>query len=374
MLRLLLATFVCIQLCFLSAAVPAVAQQYHYVRRPVVRNNPSYAYRSVYQSPSMRASLTRYPTATSTSRSIPSNGPSYTLDEGDVLAVIVDGVLGDFQDAPVHMPDKKSDTLPGMGYPIVVRANGTVDLPMIEPVNVRGLTTLQAQKKISNAYYRDKVIKPGKGNKVIATLLRKRTVSVTLIHDDPTERLFSGSPYDMYRTPRQKVSVVDLPADQTHMLDALGKAGAPFDAKQVLNVQRGRNSRASGRGQVGEGDVVRVPPQQRNFYYAGGELQGGRYPLDDGLNVLQAIAIADGNVSRFRSGRQGVFGPTQLLVVPGGGRSPQVIDLNQAVQNPNAYRVSPDDALILQYKRGEVLGNTALQVLRSGVLLRALRQ
>ena len=359
----------------LGLGCSAVSAQYHYVRRPLPRRNPA-AYPSVYQSPSMRSSLTRYrpaKPATPYKERYRSTGRSYTLDTGDVLAVIVDGVLGDFESAPVHMPEANGDTQPGMGYPIIVRENGTIDLPLIDPVYVRGLSDLQAQKKISNTYLREKVIKPGKGNKVIATLLRKRTVSVTLIHDDPNERLFSGSIYDSYRTPQQKVSVVQLPADQTHMLDALGKAGAPFDAKQVISIDRGRHRRVSERGQVGEGDVVKVSPQQRNYYYAGGELQGGRYPLDSGLNVLQAIAIADGNVSRFRSGRQGVFGPTQLLVVPAAGQSPRVIDLNEAVRNPGAYRVRPDDALILQYKRGEVLGNAALDVLRSGVLLRAIR-
>ena len=366
MLRMTLWILFCVEMiCRPTAA------QYHSARRPITSRPASY--KSVYQSPSMRESLTRY---RSTSRSEPrtSNGAAYTLDAGDVLAVIVDGVLGDFQSAPVYMPDKNTDTMPGIGYPIVVRENGSIDLPVIAPVNVRGLTTLQAQAKIRNAYLRERVLKPEKGNKVIATLLRKRTINVTLIHDDPNERPLGASQFDFYRTPRQVVSVVDLPADQSHVLDALGKAGARFDTRQVMRVQRGRASQASRRGKVGEGDAVRIPPQQRDYYYAGGELQGGRYPLDDGLNVLQAIAIADGNVSRFRPGRQGVFGPTQLLVVPSSGNSPQVIDLNRAVQNPNAYRVRPDDALILQYKTGEVLGNAALQVLRSGVLLRALRQ
>src|SRR5262249_46382552 len=64
----------------------------------------------------------------------------YLLDAGDVLGVYVEGVLGDRnQPIPVRLVER-SNLPPAMGYPVPVRENGTISLPLIEPLPVRGLS------------------------------------------------------------------------------------------------------------------------------------------------------------------------------------------------------------------------------------------
>src|SRR5581483_1352719 len=75
---------------------------------------------------------------------------AYRLDTGDVLGVWVDGVLGDRRlPIPVHMPLLAPTRLqqvlpPSAGYPFRIGEDGTLRLPLIEPVPVRGLTLTEA--------------------------------------------------------------------------------------------------------------------------------------------------------------------------------------------------------------------------------------
>lgn len=93
-----------------------------------------------------------------------------------MLAVIVDGVLGSFKDAPVHMPSKDSDTLPCMGHPVPVLEDGTVFLPLVRQVSVRGLTVSAANRRIADAYVNGGFLK--RKNTITVSLLRKRTIRV----------------------------------------------------------------------------------------------------------------------------------------------------------------------------------------------------
>ena len=46
----------------------------------------------------------------------------YTLDADDVLGVFIEGVLGNFDEAPpVQLPDPNSDSPPAIGFPVPVR-------------------------------------------------------------------------------------------------------------------------------------------------------------------------------------------------------------------------------------------------------------
>ena len=70
----------------------------------------------------------------------------YLLDSGDVLGVFIEGVLGQVGEAPpVNYPPESSRLGPSIGYPIVVRENGTISLPLVDPISVRGLTIEQAE-------------------------------------------------------------------------------------------------------------------------------------------------------------------------------------------------------------------------------------
>ena len=52
----------------------------------------------------------------------------YTLDEDDVLGVFIEGVLGNFDEAPpVQLPAPNSDLPPAIGFPVPVREDGIRD-------------------------------------------------------------------------------------------------------------------------------------------------------------------------------------------------------------------------------------------------------
>ena len=77
---------------------------------------------------------------------------NYLLDENDVLGVFVEGVLGEFDSAPPVQENPGTDLPPAIGFPIPVRQDGTLSMPLVDPVPVRGLTIQQAEQMVSRAY------------------------------------------------------------------------------------------------------------------------------------------------------------------------------------------------------------------------------
>jgi protein involved in polysaccharide export with SLBB domain len=77
---------------------------------------------------------------------------AYRLAPGDVLGVFVEGILGERGgQPPVRIPEQ-GNLPPGIGYPIPVREDGTVPLPLIDPLDVNGLTIAQVQERVRSAY------------------------------------------------------------------------------------------------------------------------------------------------------------------------------------------------------------------------------
>ena len=80
----------------------------------------------------------------------------YLLDSGDVLGVYIEGVLGQFKDVPpVHFPQTQ-EVAPSLGYPIPIREDGTISLPLIGTVFARGLTLTQLEETIRRKYTTEK--------------------------------------------------------------------------------------------------------------------------------------------------------------------------------------------------------------------------
>jgi len=66
--------------------------------------------------------------------------PVYQLGPRDVLGIYIEGVLGkEGEPPPVHFPEEASIP-PAIGFPIPVREDGTVSLPLVPPMSVEGLT------------------------------------------------------------------------------------------------------------------------------------------------------------------------------------------------------------------------------------------
>lgn len=253
----------------------------------------------------------------------------YRLGPGDLLAVIVHGVVGEFGRAPVHFPkDDKDDTQPAMGYPYPVLNDGQVHLPEIDGVDVTNLTVVEAQQAVSTAYVGAKVL--NKPHMVALTLMRKRQINVIVVHNNPTRG-------------RHSAEKVKLSADQATWLHAVAEAG-PYDRQATVRVlNSGTPTVQTAAGSLADGAVIELRSPDRHYFYTGGLVAGGEFPLpiDRELTALQAIALAGG----YR--RQGLIPPHQLSIVH---RSSPVVTmpLSRILANPAGVIVRPGDTLIVR--------------------------
>ncbi len=286
---------------------------------------------------------------------------AYLLDAGDILGIWIQGVLGnEGEEMPFQMPEKDSDLPPSIGYPVVVREDGTVSLPFVTPIPVRGLTVRQTENTIRRAYTVDRqILQPGK-DRMLVSLMRERTYRVIVLrrdgdvvsHDSESRGDFRGN----FRRAEQEI--VHLPAYQNDVLNALAATGGlpGLSAKNEVLILRGRLLDAKKRGRfvrafyerppcdpclcmppipndpaiiriplrlppgvtptirpedvvLENGDIVMVEQREREVYYTAGMLDGGEHelPRDYDLDVVTAIAKA-GYIGAGAGGNTGGVG------------------------------------------------------------------
>ncbi|MCA9169057.1 MAG: sigma-70 family RNA polymerase sigma factor [Planctomycetales bacterium] len=76
---------------------------------------------------------------------------SYRAQPGDVLGIYVEAVFGDRNNMEVHFP--RDERLPAsFGFPIPVRSDGTISLPLIRQVDVSNLSLSEIRQRIVDAY------------------------------------------------------------------------------------------------------------------------------------------------------------------------------------------------------------------------------
>ena len=133
---------------------------------------------------------------------------------------------------------------------------------------------------------------------------------------------------------------------------------------------------------LNNGDVVYISSRDTEYFNGGGLLQGGRFrmPRDRDIDVIDAIAIANGNVggpagsnaagNNFRSGPGNIVPPTRVIVIrklPTGEQIKIRVDLKAAMNDPNErIIIQPRDLVVLKYKPGELLSNVALNFVNIG--------
>ena len=320
----------------------------------------------------------------------------YLIDADDILGIYIEGVLGKTEEAPpVHMPERGSDLPPAVGYPIPVREDGTLALPLVPPIPVRGLTQTQVEAAIRQAYTIDnQILAPGK-DRILVTLMKERTYRVIVMRQDGvgTQQRFAGTSTRAAFVERQEQATrgvtLDLPAYKNDVLHALAETGGlpGLDAKNEVKILKGRLMDARKRdefvrqfyaapicdpcmgrpplpddpaiiriplrlppGQVPtfkpediileEGDIVIIEGREREVFYTGGLLPGGEYPLprDYDLDVLGAIAMAGqgiGSTGVATSG--GMFGISSL-----GGASPSALYILRKTPNNGQVSIAVD--------------------------------
>jgi protein involved in polysaccharide export with SLBB domain len=342
----------------------------------------------------------------------------YILEPGDVLGVWIEGVLGEQNQTPPVSLTERGRLPPAIGYPVPVREDGTISVPLVEPIKVQGMTLIEAENAIRNAYTVKKQILRPERERIIVTLLRPRTYSVLVIREDSGGLLVNQAGL-IGNTKRGTGSVVDLPAYENDVLNALAQTGGlpGLDAENEIFIQRGY-FKAEGDGQrlkqemtlwadagrkpildlpgiqtiriplrlppgvqppfssedivLRTGDIVFIRARDTEVFYTGGLLPPGEHvlPRDYDLDVVEAVVRVGGPLvsggiqgnnltgSLLLSGL-GFPSPSQLTVIrrlPNGQQIPIRVDLNRALNDPRErILVQPGDFLILQEKPTEAL-------------------
>lgn len=170
---------------------------------------------------------------------------AHLIDTGDVLGVYVEGFVGKVTDPPpVHFP-LNNESAPSFGFPHPVREDGTISLPQIGSVYLRGLTVVQAEEKVKQAYFSPRELLNKDNFRVQVNLQRPRQYRVLVIRQDSQNQLQPTSgvgQLNIGMVRRGTGKVVNLPAYSNDVLNALtATEGLPgLDAENAVYVIRRR--------------------------------------------------------------------------------------------------------------------------------------
>ena len=177
----------------------------------------------------------------------------YLIDKGDILGIYIEGVLPFSasdrvpEPPPVNFPKDDSTLDPSIGYPIVVQENGTIALPSIDPVKVKGLTLEQITELIRKAYLDARVFTDARKVHPIVTMLKERQYNVVVVRQDvgserPQQQQGGGAKGAYLRGSDQSAagSMIKLDAYKNDVLHALmASGGLPgINAKNEIKILR----------------------------------------------------------------------------------------------------------------------------------------
>ena len=350
----------------------------------------------------------------------------YVLDGGDTLGIYIQGITGDKDTPPpVHFPEDGGQ--PALGYPVPVRDDGYISLPLVAPVRVTGLTVGEAEAKIVRAYTKDKKILLEGNEKIIVSLIQPRNYNVLVIREDIISRAPSSSlnrnEVFIGDTAQSETFSIELPAYENDVLHALSETGGlPTERalNEIIVLRGGLDSQDSdsivqaigGQGfgfqesatldqanvvripikaQAGQfpelseaditledGDIVYIKGRERDVFYTGGLLEGGRFPLprDYDIDVLEAISLAGGSSATTAGGIGGVVPATQVTVLRKCGCEQVAIDvdLRYALADPSErVIIQPGDLVVLEFRKNERAINSIASVFQIGGIFNLFR-
>jgi protein involved in polysaccharide export with SLBB domain len=350
----------------------------------------------------------------------------YLLDEGDLLGIFIEGVLGERN---IPIPYIQIQPAPGaaapppaVGYPIPVQEGGRLVLPLIEPINVKDKSVTEAADLIRDAYLKAGILRPGQ-NRVIVSLAKPRVYHVTVIRQDAGGVIVSGAG-QLVSSRRGTGIPLDLEAYQNDVLNALARSGGlpGLDASNTLVIQRGNppdvtpgtpvQTVAATQQQIRiplrlrpneplpfrpedtilkTGDIIYIESRDTELYYTGGLLPVGEFilPRDYDLDVMEAVTQARGPLfngafnfnnlgGQVLNAGLGNPSPSLLTVIrktPNCGQITIRVDLNRAAQDQRErILVQPGDFLILQETPSESLTRYITQKFTFNFLATIIRQ
>jgi hypothetical protein len=169
----------------------------------------------------------------------------YRLGPGDTLGLVIDGILGDSKQVVPVQQGGNSNTPPAMGYPMVVREDGTLPIPQIAPLKVAGMTVAEVEAALRRAYTDkpNQVVIPAAFNSIV-TIMRKRTIRIVVIREDVAAENFGANqrPQIAYALPpRSNAQILDLPFGENDLLTVLAKTGGIPNSNSTNEVVIERN-------------------------------------------------------------------------------------------------------------------------------------
>lgn len=351
----------------------------------------------------------------------------YLLDTGDVLGVYVEDYLGSkATPVPVHVGslvqarDQHRQSA-SAGYPVPVSPDGTIALPAVGNLPLRGKTIEEAAVAIREAYIKKDLVKP-EAARVLVSLMEPRQHTVLVLRQEAQQ--FAGVPESVFAASKKGAGFeVQLPAYHNDVLHALTRTGGlpGLDTfNEVVIYRSGYQSTTEGNAVIENfahkpdqapallhstitriplryaphqepciatqdivlqtGDVVFLPARDEEVFFTGGLLPTGIHnlPRDRDLDALEAVSLVRGPLIN------GAFGGSNLsgaLIQPGignpspglltvvrktkdGGQISIVVDLAIALKEPTErIRIQAGDMLILQESPGQALARYVSQTL-----------
>ena len=189
----------------------------------------------------------------------------HRVDSGDLLSVYVEGILGRRdQPPPANFPPQNSDVPPSVGYSVPVRDDGTISLPLVGNLPVRGLTLAEVEQRLREAYMVKKQYLQPDAERVMVFLQKPRTHRVLVIRQEASSDVSIGAQgqLNIGALKRGTGKVVNLPIYKNDVLNALAETGGlpGLDAENALYNSRSRGGSADPTwmpGLMGEKDAKR---------------------------------------------------------------------------------------------------------------------
>lgn len=282
----------------------------------------------------------------------------YQLSGGDILGVYIEGVLPfnppnqPPEPPPVNFPSEDSTLPPSIGFPIAVQDDGSLSLPLVEPLNVEGLTLQQVRDAIRDKYIEEDILRSEKARPIV-TLIQERTYDVIVVREDGNGLNNQNATAQFIRGGSDRSAsggLVKLKAYKNDVLNALVETGGlpGLNAKNEVRILRASEQNSAARAEqirqwaevrqrelckpcgcappfpddpnilriplrvapgvvpdirpediiLKDGDIVFIESRDTEVFYTGGLLRGGEFPLprDYDLDVLGAIALTGGVV------------------------------------------------------------------------------
>ncbi|MCS7022485.1 MAG: polysaccharide biosynthesis/export family protein [Gemmataceae bacterium] len=337
------------------------------------------------------------------------NPPEYRLDKGDVLAIVADEILTRV-DQPIPVQFTPGGERPAVqGLPVPVQEDGTIQLPQLDPIPVKGRTLKEVREAILRQIEEKKLLQPGKG-RVSVDLLQPRRYRVLVVREDaqPLTPQFAAAgnvSAVIGGTKRGAAYAVLLEPGRNDLLQALTLTGGPpgLEAKNEIIIRRGAYDPANPtKGYVriplrlppdqpipfteqditlNDGDTVYIEARDTEVYYVAGLAGATQVPLprDYDLRVVEALAqirapLINGSFSQNAfvalAVQSGLGNPNPSLVtvirrLPNGQQIRIRVDLNEAYRDLREnILIQPGDLIVLQERPSEAFVRYLTQTFR----------